>query len=614
MEFILAFDSGGTATRAGLYSEGRDLAAKAEAGPSNPADMGVDSAAGVMIDLGRKFLAPGRHIRFVAAGVAGAWERGIRDRLAAALFKGIGAGRTFVADDRWPLLDANVGSQGGIVVLAGTGSGVLARDGDGRVLAVGGRGALIGDEGSAYQLSLRALRACVHAADGMGPETILLHELLRVAGLRDLSELGCWALSATKSEIAQLSKVVTGCAAAEDPVALACVHAEAEALAGQASAALKRLSLRGDSPVYLSGGLFEGSALYQKAFQEVLERIHPGLLCEPAPLRGHRAVLELAFERRACEFVSIYSKGKGEGPPFPSPERRPGGERAIDQMSALEIVRFMNREDSLISGAVAREEKSIARAIETVVQAFSCGGRLIYAGAGTSGRLGALDASECPPTFGTEPGKVVALIAGGGEALWGSVERAEDDRAQATADLHTLNPPLHSKDVVVGISASGTTPYVLAVLEAARARGAKTLLLCCNPACRGAAPLAIAVETGFEVLSGSTRLKAGTATKMVLNMISTGAMALYGRVFEGWMVNVQPANEKLRRRAVGIVAALTRMGEEAAKDLLAQAGGRVPIAVLMARRNLGPDEASALLERNGGSLRAALSEPPKRGD
>jgi len=215
-----------------------------------------------------------------------------------------------------------------------------------------------------------------------------------------------------------------------------------------------------------------------------------------------------------------------------------------------------------------------------------------------------LDASECPPTFGVAPDRVAGIIAGGDQALRSSVEGCEDDRAQAEADINACQAGL--KDLVVGITASGATPYVRAALEAAKRLGATTALLCCNPDCDSGADFVIAVDTGPEVLAGSTRLKAGTASKMVLNMISTGAMALIGQVYDGLMAGMRPANAKLRRRAERIVAQIAGVSETAAADTLAKADYSIATAIVMLRKRCDRDAARAALDKAGGVLRGAL--------
>jgi len=267
---------------------------------------------------------------------------------------------------------------------------------------------------------------------------------------------------------------------------------------------------------------------------------------------------------------------------------------------------------------MAEEEYAIARAIEAVVPQLgeavalvaarmSQGGRLFYLGAGTSGRLGVLDASECPPTFSTPPGLVHGLIAGGPEALVRAVEGAEDDWKQGAADLMSNNPTPY--DTVVGLSASGGAPYVDGALRCAKKLGCATLLITCNPGQeREHIDLVIAPIVGPEVLSGSTRMKAGTATKVALNILSTGAMVRLGKCYGNLMVDLQASNEKLRGRAARILAAVAGVPAEEAADLLARAGGSVKVAIAMRRAGLDAEAARAALDRTGGSLRAILGD------
>lgn len=280
--------------------------------------------------------------------------------------------------------------------------------------------------------------------------------------------------------------------------------------------------------------------------------------------------------------------------------------RDIDRQSTLEALTIMNAEDAQVAGVVQAALPQIARAVDTIAERMARGGRLIYIGAGTSGRLGVLDAVECVPTFGVPPGLVVGLIAGGPPALTRSVEGAEDDREQGRADLYTLSPT--PDDSVVGIAASGSTPYVIAAVEAASALGALTVALSCNtPApLLDAAHIPIPLPVGPEVITGSTRLKAGTAQKMTLNMLSTGVMVRLGKVYGNLMVDVQPTNDKLVLRARRIVAQIADVTPEAAADLLAQTDGEVKTAIVMARRGVTPAEARDLLRAAGGRLRAVI--------
>jgi N-acetylmuramic acid 6-phosphate etherase len=277
-------------------------------------------------------------------------------------------------------------------------------------------------------------------------------------------------------------------------------------------------------------------------------------------------------------------------------------------MTAVEIVRLMNREDRKVAVAVGRESAAIARAVDAIVSAIRKGGRLIYVGAGSSGRMGMLDAAECPPTFGTSPKLVQALIAGGRRAITKAVEGAEDSVQNAERELREKK--LTRNDVVVGITASGTTPYVVGALKFARRRGATTMAITSNrkmPAAR-LAKIVIAPEVGPEVLTGSTRLKAGTSQKMVLNMLSTAVMARLGHVYENLMIDMMLTNEKLADRAVRILEEASGKKVSAAEHALRAAGHKLRVALVMLKLRIGAAEAKKRLEAAGGDLRKALGE------
>jgi N-acetylmuramic acid 6-phosphate etherase len=278
----------------------------------------------------------------------------------------------------------------------------------------------------------------------------------------------------------------------------------------------------------------------------------------------------------------------------------------LDQLSAIEIVSLMNDEDAKVAAAVRLEAPRIARAIEIIADCLRSGGRLLYLGSGTSGRLGVLDATECPPTFGSPPQQIIGLIAGGPPALTRAIEGAEDKPELAITDLTSQNVgPL---DVVVGIAASGRTPYVIAGLKFAQQRGAKTIGLACNAASdlSAAAEFVIAPVVGPEILSGSTRLKAGTATKMVLNMLTTGAMVLLGKTYGNLMVDLRATNAKLEARSQRILCRLTDLSDSEAKSLLINCRHELKTAIVAAKLSLDPPAARERLQRTGGQLRTAL--------
>ena len=287
-------------------------------------------------------------------------------------------------------------------------------------------------------------------------------------------------------------------------------------------------------------------------------------------------------------------------------ERRNPRTMQLDMMSELEIVTAMNDEDARVPLAIAKKLPEIAQAARWAVEAFEQGGRLFYMGAGTSGRLGVLDAAECPPTFGVDPGMVVGLIAGGEEAFIKAVEGAEDSVQLAEDDLRSHN--LTSKDFVVGIAASGRTPYVLGGLAYAKSVGCRTAAIACNPgsAVGKAADLAIEVEVGPEVLTGSTRLKSGTAQKLILNMISTTSMVRTGKAYQNLMVDVMQTNEKLHTRAENIVMDATGVERAEARAAIDAAGGSVKCAITMLLANCAAAEAQSRLDAANGHVRTAI--------
>lgn len=287
-------------------------------------------------------------------------------------------------------------------------------------------------------------------------------------------------------------------------------------------------------------------------------------------------------------------------------EQRNPNSMHVDSLSALEIVQLMNEEDKQVPLAIEKCLPQIAQAVERIVAAFQQGGRLVYIGAGTSGRLGVLDASECPPTFGVSPEMVKGIIAGGERALRHPIEGAEDSKAQAVVDLQTIQ--FSSNDVLVGIAASGRTPYVIGALEYAKSLGSVTVSIASNPNSEMANIVDIAIDTvvGPEVLTGSSRLKSGTAQKLVLNMLTTASMILMGKCYQNLMVDVQASNEKLKARAIRIVMQATDCDKALAEETLKQADQNAKLAIMMILSGLDRAQAEALLEKHHGKLQLAL--------
>lgn len=287
-------------------------------------------------------------------------------------------------------------------------------------------------------------------------------------------------------------------------------------------------------------------------------------------------------------------------------ERRNRATENLDTMSAMELVTVMNREDASVPRAIEPVLPEIARAVDLVAQRLASGGRLIYVGSGTSGRIGALDASECPPTFGIPADKVQFLIAGGKNALIEAVEDSEDSAELGKGDMAAKQPG--KRDVIVGLAASGFTPYTVSALEYARSRGAATIAIACNrgTALGEAADIRIEVEVGPEVLAGSSRLKAGTAEKLICNMLTTGAMARMGYVYSNLMVNMDVKNKKLLDRGVRILESLSGVERETAVKTLEKAGTSLPLALVMLKAQVGKGEAARRLRKAKGNVRKAI--------
>jgi N-acetylmuramic acid 6-phosphate etherase len=289
-------------------------------------------------------------------------------------------------------------------------------------------------------------------------------------------------------------------------------------------------------------------------------------------------------------------------------ERRNPSSSELDTLSALEIARIINQQDQTVAAAVENALPQIALAIDAIADAIANGGRLIYAGAGTSGRLAALDASECPPTFSTDPKTVQFVIAGGEKALSRATETSEDSRPAGRADMAKRKPS--KKDVIVGVAASGRTPYTIAAVEFARKKGAKTVAVVCNAHSDlgRAAEIEIVADVGPEVLSGSTRMKAGTAQKMVLNMLTTGAMARLGYIYGNLMVNVHTKNEKLVERGLRILEQAAGIDRQQAARALKDSHNQVAVALIMVKSGLDPRKAGQKLKRYKGNVRRAVEE------
>lgn len=601
---ILALEGGATHTKAAVVLGG-DASTVFEAGPCNPTAYGIAASQRALVEAGVAALAAwtGPRPCVAAIGSAGAVEPAQRAALGEAVCAQLGLDRAVVSTDLHPLLLANARAVAGILAIAGTGSNVLARGTDGRMVQVGGRGTLLGDDGSGYMIASEALRHAARAQDGWGPETTLTEALPRAAKLACFDDLITWGAKASKRDIAALVRAVLSCAQAGDAVARECVAREAALLADQVHAAARRLGNDAAALpcVYGVGGLFETYTLFVDCFNRRLTEQGSTLRYAPPHTTGPAAVAVLAELDPIPAWAMEVRRGAAPG--------LPGTESAaaltpLDTLSPADAVRRMLSAEAIVATCLARQESEIISLTEAAVGTLQSGGRILYFGAGTSGRLGVLDASECVPTFGVGDEAIAARIAGGDSALRHAVEGAEDDDAAGTAEVAALNAG--PADIVVGIAASGATPYVRGALAAARVRGARTALICCTSGSDIPVDHLVALDTGAEALPGSTRLKAGTATKIVLNILSTVAMALSGRVYEGRMVAMRPSNGKLRARAVRMVSELADVSPDRATELIEATDYDIRAALLMALRGIDAPAARALLATHHGRLRDAL--------
>jgi N-acetylmuramic acid 6-phosphate etherase len=488
--------------------------------------------------------------------------------------------KILAGSDRDSGLAAALGRGDGIVVNAGTGASVTGRRAE-RIEKAGGWGHILGDAGGGYFLSLQALRLILREYDLHRGEVKFTASVLRALSLNSRDELVRWAQTADKMEIATLSPVVMEAARDGDPNVVRIIDEGAEVLAEYTAAVASRLGLLAPK-VILLGGLFGRDSLYVAAFRRKLKKNLSDArvgMSEQSPEFG-AAWLAAELEERAT-FSFKTSASEVEDLANALTERRNPRSKNLETMSAQELVELFVDEEKFVQEALAKEAAGLARGIEMATKALRKGGRLFYVGAGTSGRLGVLDASEIPPTFGASAELVQGVVAGGVSALHHSVEGAEDEPGGGALAIDERG--VTGMDVVCGISASGRTPFVLGALLAAKARGAQTILLTCNPARprTEAFDLEIDLATGPEILTGSTRLKAGTATKIALNIISTGAMVALGKVRGNLMIDLAMTNKKLRDRAARLVAELG---------------------------NCDYAEARERLQKNGWNLRATLEE------
>jgi len=482
-----------------------------------------------------------------------------------------------VGSDRDSGFAAAFGDKDGIAVISGSGSAVTGRKG-GKVEKAGGSGHLLGDGGGGYTLALEALRQVLRTYDLAHTVTRSAQEILRALMLNRMEDLIEWTQSADKTAVASLSPVVFTAAELGSKEMMGVLKAGAASLAKYTASVAKWLEFERPD-VRLQGGIFLNQPLYVDLYREALDPILETSSVEPCNTLGAIGAAHLAASDAASlnvkklyvpsDEAGIVELGRA------STEQINPNSVDIDKMTSDELVDVFVEEEDQVEKALAAQRNEIARAIDLIASAFQIDGRLFYIGAGTSGRLGTLDASEIPPTFGEPPHRVQAIMAGGVNALHSSVEGAEDNTGQGK--LAITDRGVTAKDVVCGITASGRTPFVLAGLCQAKEVGAKTILLTCNPnrTGKGVFDVEIDLRTGPELLTGSTRLKAGTATKVTLNILTTGAFIRVGKTKGNLMVGMRASNSKLRQRAIRMVSNLRGITPSEAEEVLRDANWSV---------------------------------------
>jgi N-acetylmuramic acid 6-phosphate etherase len=600
---ILGIEGGGTKTTWALLTRAGKVLAQGATGPGNTLLLS-DGALGKLFKAIRSDAGSG--IEAIGGAFAGCQlsEEKVRvEKILRSIWPRVKVVR--VMEDTRSVLAAAFGDGPGIVVIAGTGSNVAGqKSANEPVEKAGGWGHLFADRGSAYDLARRGMELAFANYDESKKISPLAQEYLTAARKTSMEELVPFLLrDMDKTTVAQWARCVFSAAQKGDREARVLLDEAAAALAQKVVFISRRLRLTRPK-VALTGGLFENQPGYVASFQRALRRALPGaesfLLTVPGVFGAARlAGLEklpddLDSEGSRRRHTSVPGDGTGRpalgdrGLPDPSrlaafaqasTEQRNPRSRGLDKHSISGLVDLFIKEERFVEKALAAQRVPIAKAATLVAKKLSGGGRLIYIGAGTSGRLGVVDASEMPPTFNAPPEQVQAIIAGGAAAVFRSQEGAEDARDTGVTELKARG--LTKRDVVCGIAASGQTPFVLAALDYARDLGAGTILLTCNPKRSIRVPVEVEIDlpTGPEIVTGSTRLKAGTATKLVLNMLSTIAMVRLGRVRDNLMINVQATNDKLRARAVRLVQVLSDCADSEAQNALEKNGWRVSEAV-----------------------------------
>jgi N-acetylmuramic acid 6-phosphate etherase len=570
---ILGIEGGGTKTEWALLSGEADEQKILSQGQLSGSNLRLTSDDA----LARLFAVLPADATHVGVFLAGCATEEDRTRLRGLVEKAWPHAMLAIGSDRDSGLAVAFGAEDGIAVIAGTGAAVHGRRGE-RVEKAGGWGQLLGDRGGGYDLAMQGLRLVLTHYDLNQTITPLAEEILRSLALNRLQDLVGWAMQADKMSVARLAPAIFHAAKHGEPEMLATVQAGAGVLAEFTRAVAQRLEFPAP-PVKLIGGLFAHHEEYAALFKYRLSILLPGatvsVCAESGALGAAWLARRGAGDRRSKIEVRETAADAAALAGAATEQANPRSVN-LEERTTEELVELFTTEEDCVARALAACRTELIAAVDVVSGALREGGRLFYVGAGTSGRLGVLDASEIPPTFGAPPELVQGIIAGGAAALHRSVEGAED-QPEAGA-LALLERGLRAGDVLCGIAASGRTPFVLGALGRAREMGTRTLLLTCNPArVRAAQPwdVEIDLQVGPEIITGSTRLKAGTATKVVLNLLSTCAMIRLGRLRGNAMVDLNISNAKLRDRGVRLVSSALGIGYAEAQARLERAGWNV---------------------------------------
>lgn len=575
--FCLGIEGGATRTKALLAGPDGSVIKTLERGPANLKLMTDAQLHSLLASIASEIPAPGA----VAIGLAGVWTKSDKVRLKRA------------ASQVWPNVPCHVtndldvavvaaansrpvAGECKVLIMSGTASSAYARRQNGTQIKVGGWGHLLGDKGSGYEIGLRGLKAVCFHYDRSGIWPKLGHRLLRALQLNEPEDLIAWVQNASKTEISGLAIEVLAAWHHGDSIATDIAKAAAASLARDAATCARRLGSSCARPEFvLAGSVLTKNLPFAGLVRRNLHKLYPK--CKISLLKKDSVWGAVELARNICiPNNRLVAKPSAFSKPLsahlsPTEMRNPASMN-LDRLSVEQAIDLMIREEASVGKSLVAVRPQLARAIKMIVSALKKNGRLFYAGAGTSGRLGVLDASECPPTFRVPAETVQAIIAGGQVALWKSIEGAEDD-ADAGARAVRFRG-FGKSDVLAGIAASGTTPFVWGALGEARRIGGATILICFNPGLiipSSMRPdIVISPSVGPEVLTGSTRLKAGTATKLILNLFTTIAMVRLGKTISNLMVDLAPLNAKLKDRATRIVQELTDCGYETAKTYLVQ--------------------------------------------